>query len=102
MNLSKEIIMGLGFEETVMNGFDMYKYSANIIRTLYLEKTSKEKEFYIIYKKDENYKMKEYGQCETLSGLVEIMMKINNIDSIKLGKKLKQQEIKSILGFIRK
>lgn len=98
MNLSKEILIGLGLEETKVNGYDMFKYSANGIGALYLEKASNDKEFCMIYKIDNNENIKECGHCEDLASLFEVMMKINHIDSLKLGKELKQQEIKSVLG----
>lgn len=100
MDLNKEILIGVGFKETKVNNFEVYEYSANGIGALYLEKAHKQKEFYMIYKKDEKQddNLKECGHCEDLASLFDVMMKINHIDSMNLGKELKQQEIKSVLG----
>lgn len=98
MNLSKEIIIGLGFEEVRTNGYYMYRYCTNGIEPLYLEKVHNEKEFYMIYTKDKDNNFKEYGHCDSLANLFAAMMKVNHIESIKLGKELKQKEIKSMLG----
>jgi hypothetical protein len=98
MDLSKELIIGLGFKEVEVNEYNMYKYCDNRIEEFYLEKAHKEKEFYIIYKKDKDDNMIQCGHCSDLAGLFETMMRITQIASLQLGKELKQQEIKSVLG----
>jgi cytidine deaminase len=98
MDLNKEIFTGLGFKEIKVNDFDMWEYSANEIGSLCLEKTHREKEFYMIYKKYEDDNLKACGHCKDLAELFEMMMKINHISSMDLGKQLKQQEVKSVLG----
>lgn len=97
MNLSKEILIGLGFKEVKENNYDMYKYCIDGIEPLYLEKASKEKEFYMVYKKNEEDDFTECDHCHDLSSLFEVLMKINHMDSMELGKELKQQEFRSVL-----
>lgn len=97
MKLSKEILIALGFQETKVNDFDMYVYSSEI-GPLYIEKTHKEKEFYMVYTPERNNELKQCGHCEDLASLIALMMRINHLDSIKIGKELKQKEMKSVLG----
>ena len=99
MNINKEVLIGLGFKEIKVNDFDMFAYSYNGIDSLCLEKTHTEKEFYTIYRKDNNDNLIETcGHCEDLAGLFEMMMKINHMYSIKLGKDMKQRDIRNVLG----
>lgn len=98
MSLSTEILIELGFKKMYINENIMYQYDIIGVEPLYLEKIHKEKEFYMVYKKNEYDDFKECGHCDDLASLFQMMMKINHTDSMKLGKELKQQEIKSVLG----